>query len=315
MREKDGYVEILIDSYEEFIELIRPDRKNLQSYLQVASSRLLYRGHSDDSWKLESSLFRKNSHFDVYKDLFHNLYNAHLSKLRSFVQACDKNGVVIPYDSKKFREKILNTNKDSDLINKIISDSTVAPSDELYELLALAQHYGVATELLDWSYSPLVACLFMVLGVIDKGDIEGKMSLWIFNPELRNLLNSSEEPNIFEIVEVPKGFNRNIAAQDGCFTLVRQKMGNHQKLNWCESEQRFKTIKLLNELIAEKGIREMLLKITVPKKLAADIFKYCEAYGVTLALLYGGAEGAAKYANAIFALDSFKSKLSECAKE
>ena len=137
------------------------------------------------------------------------------------------------------------------------------------------------------------------------------MSLWILNPEKKSLLNQGSAEPFFEMVEVPKGLNRNIFAQDGCFTLIRQKLGNSQSLTWDEENRRFQEIKLLDELIAEKRVEKMLLKISLPVKLVEKVLECCEAYDVTSALIYGGAEGAAKYANDIFALESFKLKLSE----
>lgn len=218
------------------------------------------------------------------------------------------------------REELLNRNIDRSLIDKIFSNSAYAPPGDLYELIAFAQHYGIPTELLDWSKSWVVASFFMVKGVLDsfiseknkdKFNYQGWMSLWVLNTEQKNLLNQGSEENIFEIVEVPKGLNRNISAQNGCFTLVRQKLENSQSLTWNKDTRRFQEIKLLDELIAEKRVEKMLLKISLPIKLVTEVFRYCDSSEINSARIYGGAEGAAKYANDIFALESFKLKLSE----
>lgn len=322
MREekKHGYVELFTDSYEEFIELIRPDKKNLDDYLGNCSTNLLYRGQQDSNWLLQPSLFRRDQTFEVHSDTFHALYHAQLSRINLFIKGCDNNGIQIPSDSALFREESLNRNNENSLIDRISFDSNYAPPSKMYELLAFAQHYGIPTELLDWSKNPLIACFFMVKGVLDRFishkneeefNYEGRMSLWVLNPEHKNLLNQGSKESIFEMLEVPKGLNRNISAQNGCFTLIRQKLGNSQILTWNEQNRRFQEIKLLDELIAEKKVEKMLLKISLPVKLVEEVLEYCEAYGVTSALIYGGAEGAAKYANDVFALASFKRKLLE----
>ena len=140
----------------------------MKDYLDSCSANLLYRGHQDHNWSLQPSLFRNDQTFGIYSDAFHNLYNAQFLRIKTFIKGCDQNGIQIPSDSRHLREELLNRNIDSSLIDKIFLNSAYAPPDDLYEFLAFAQHYGIPTELLDWSKSPLVASFFMVKGVLDS---------------------------------------------------------------------------------------------------------------------------------------------------
>jgi hypothetical protein len=98
--------------------------------------------------------------------------------------------------------------------------------------LAVAQHHGLPTRLLDWSLNPLVALWFAVNKTLpDKDD----GVLWAYKPPddtLVNLLNSSEEPDPFDIdriyVYYPQHEDLRIRAQTGIFTIHCRKKQSEQ---------------------------------------------------------------------------------------
>jgi predicted RNase H-like HicB family nuclease len=86
------------------------------------------------------------------------------------------------------------------------------PKDE-WECLALAQHYGLATRLLDWTRNPLVALFFAVFEDIDKdGAVYAYPSGEIVTKE-----RFSEIKNV--VTYTPRPFDRRITAQQSLFTF------------------------------------------------------------------------------------------------
>lgn len=177
----------------------------------------------------------------------------------------------------------------------------------MYELIAFAQHYGVWTEFLDWTKSPLVACYFAASQAIKQPSFDDLLSVWIFDTEKENLLSNGTEKN-FEIIEVPKSANQNISSQLGCFTLVRQNLVRGTALTFDQKPKRIKQLKLLNELVADKKI-QALLKISLPQKYAAELLQYCSAYSINAATIFRGIEGAAIYAKESFDIEAFRRKV------
>ena len=287
IKEGLGFTELIVDTVEEFIELIRPDKKNFKEYLKSVNDRYIYRGQADSNWKLIPSLYRNINRNKILSDTYDVVCFKHWAHLQDFIYACDLNSSAIPFDSFEFRKFV------GAFDNRMVRDSWLWPDSKLYELLAYAQHYGVNTELLDWTKNPLIACYFAASQVVKMKKIEGHISIWIFDREKEDSLSNHDE-KLFEIIEVPKSINQNISTQQGCFTLVRQEIIRGTKLTFNENMDKYEEIKNLNELIAEKKI-DALIKISVPCRCAIDILEYCDAYSVNTATLFRGISGAAMY--------------------
>jgi len=300
---KNGYQELLLETYEEFIELIRPDKQKIQEYLDCPNYELIFRGQGDSEWLLNPSLFRSKPISPALSNSYSGICFMNWVQLKAFIKGCDLNAAIVPFDSYQFRAELMREFND-----KVVFDSKSWPDSRLFELIAYAQHYGVPTELLDWSRNSLVASYFAASKVVEIGDIKGNMAIWVFDTEKRNLLNSHNQVD-FEIIDVPNGFNQNISSQQGCFTLIRQNISRNSIIKFDDDLKRFKEIKLLDELLCEKGIENSLLKISVPKIYAPDILKYCSAYSINAATVFRGVEGAAIYAKQSLIIEEYRQKL------
>jgi hypothetical protein len=146
--------------------------------------RYIFRGQASADWPLRSSFDRRFSHLspDARLELWDQL-------LTSFREKC------IDYD---------------------VPDS-VTENDA--RLLALAQHYGLPTRMLDWSTSPYVAAFFAFGTAIVEGrpTDRDRVAIW-------SLDTTSEvwahKPGV-DIVRVPAVQNVRLRNQSGRFTISR----------------------------------------------------------------------------------------------
>jgi FRG domain-containing protein len=263
---------------EEFWEVLSPQKR-----LFGPCNRPIFRGQANDAWGLEPSILRKENHpvysFRSSADVSENRIVAEIHALHIFASYCDSSGLRIPHDSKGFREKFLDPTK---VMDGFIFHRRIWPSNEYFEIMALGQHYGLHTRLLDWSRRSHVAAYFAASGALndDKHAAStNRLVVWALNTEniKLNLTN-------VEVIPVPGSNNANLAAQGGLFTLLRQEytlgkpfVGPHCLVGHARS----------------CGSRD-LAKVTLPVAEAPKVIDLCERHGVTAATLYPDFYGAAK---------------------
>lgn len=276
----------------------------------------IFRGHYSDNYELVPSLLREgvlreyknqrglsNEDYLLSLELEDTLFIEEYFILAHFFRASDDKGLYIP-NVARLRNSLAHP-----VDEKFTRKAEKWLPEEFWELAALAQHYGLPTRLLDWSYDIFTSLYFATFPFLyeprervkdllkNKGneDVE-KIELWALDCFYLSdfAVDNKVENYRLKVIRPSYSGNPNLAAQRGLFTLWQvDKRPFSDKV-----ERRFIDRTPLDKLVTDMvdavnaQVDELIFyRITLPKTEIIPILRHLLAQDRTAATLFPGYAG------------------------
>jgi|JI6StandDraft_1071083.scaffolds.fasta_scaffold03157_4 hypothetical protein len=281
----------------------------------MMENRWIFRGHASHKWKLAPSAFRGSScsiaaQVQWESDCF-----------GAFLSHCDTAGL----DTAEYSPDVMADVNDGEILKRALREtasfrfginSWPRPSD--LHNLALAQHNGLPTRLLDWTRDPFIAAYFAASEVVKakaKGEKTGSrtLSIWALDTKiLWELYALAKGAAAVRLIFAANSRNRRLFVQRGLFTLVHanyvpkggvsaitlQKVLESELTSLAEnarelaeSHPRCKTIR---RVLARARREPIIKRFDLPYKEIRVLMRHLAARGIMANTIYADLEGAAR---------------------
>lgn len=267
---------------------------NIQDLPRERLTNWIYRGESSARYTLLPSALRKEGRNKL--QLFTTVVKKNsklagtageeFSAIAEFYEDANYQGLYVPH------LKSLQTHHGflRHISSDFITNEKINP--EYYELIALAQHYGIPTRFLDWTEEFYVAFFFAFRNAIYKiyksiiedklkDIISDKVVIWALN---RGQLQLNNGPDPLLFITPCYNNNPNLAAQKGTFTYHDQSLDFDTKVDKLP-------IQPLDEFIKnmpDKYIYSVLYKLTLPYDKVPEGFMHIRKVGYTYSKIFPG---------------------------
>jgi hypothetical protein len=169
------------------------DYKIMVSELTKAKKYFYCRGHANEDWKLQTSFHREAN--------------------RNGISLIDYLDIILPevhYHISAVRDEIIDLRKE----------------EEFGAFLAMLQHHGFPTPLLDWTISPYIAAYFAFRDVDDRYPATENVKIYLFDSlewthSFQQPLNlRNQDVKYVSVIRPYARFSQRIVPQQGVFTVT-----------------------------------------------------------------------------------------------
>lgn len=277
-----------------FLAILSPVNGLLAGYSYPGDH--IYRGHGTTRYGLIPSVFRgRVAAFPVEgprgRRTNGSQIEAEIAQLWKFFMLADARGLRLPEDSQRLR-RTLELCRGYRFVEEVAKGAAAWPPDEVLSLLALAQHYGIPTRLLDWTRHPYVAAYFAGSAAL-ADHCDGRLAVWAFDSDavfggfgdgMYNWLYDR-----LTLVTAPAADIPNLFAQYGLFMLLKDR-----KLRRSDP---FRAVPYDEIILANVGFdfdRPLFLQFTLPTREAPELLRLLTALGIDASTIYPGYDGVAR---------------------
>jgi len=305
----DYIKEINFNTAEELFTALSP----FGSYKEVLDG-YVFRGESSQNYELVPSALRVFNKEHLYNisgfgmpinnqsewDMWQQ--RAELYALKKFHDLADSRGINLP-DVAIFRDNILSDH----LSHTALSSINSWLPEELHEIAALAQHFGIPTRLIDWSLNLYSSLYFATSGVVNKEPNEENDNLVLWALNYREIEFSKETVNKYPFTFITPSYyrNENVLNQKGVLTSWKypQNLSNSLEFNlinrtpFNELLANFVAASKIDLRRSDNSYTILMYKFTLPTSEAIKLYDILIKMGFGSESVYSGLDGVVKRMN------------------